>query len=146
MIYNGQETEEGEFPWHAAIYHTKGIDLTYICGASLISKYHLLTVAHCVTRPNSENSLPPETLVIYLGKFYLKQWSSPGIQDRHVKKIMVHPQYESQTFSNDIAVLTLKSPADITNFVRPVCLWDGEESLDRLVNKEGKQLFCFFII
>lgn len=137
LITHGQATQEGEFPWHAALYHARGIDLTYICGASLISRQHLLTVAHCVTRRKTQETLTPDNLVIYLGKYYLKRWSNPGIQDRHVSKIFVHQNYNSQSYSNDIAVLKLDSAVEITNFVRPVCLWEGKSDLDSVINKLG---------
>lgn len=67
LITHGQATKEGEFPWHAALYHTKGIDLAYICGASLVSKYHVITVAHCVTRRKTQQTLNPDNLLVYLG-------------------------------------------------------------------------------
>lgn len=60
--------QEGEFPWHAALYHSQGIDLSYVCGASLISLNHLLTVAHCVTKKKSQSVINPDNLVVYLGK------------------------------------------------------------------------------
>ncbi|KAJ8963550.1 hypothetical protein NQ314_005555 [Rhamnusium bicolor] len=125
------------FPWHAALYHARGIDLTYICGASLISRYHLITVAHCVTRRKSQTTLSPGSLVVYLGRFYLKTWSNPGIQDKHVGKIIVHPKYSAQTFSNDLAILKLTTPADITDYVRPICLWEEQISLEMVVGKQG---------
>lgn len=67
LITYGQPTLEGEFPWHAALYHAKGIDLAYICGASLISKSHVISVAHCVTKRRTNTPLHPDNLVVYLG-------------------------------------------------------------------------------
>uniref|UniRef100_A0A6P7G765 Limulus clotting factor C-like n=1 Tax=Diabrotica virgifera virgifera TaxID=50390 RepID=A0A6P7G765_DIAVI len=66
LITYGEPTGEGEFPWHAALYHARGIDLTYICGATLITRYHLITVAHCVTRLKTQNALSPSSLMVYL--------------------------------------------------------------------------------
>ncbi|CAG9770447.1 unnamed protein product [Ceutorhynchus assimilis] len=137
LITHGQATQEGEFPWHSAIYHSQGIDLTYICGASLISTKHLITVAHCVTRKKSQMPINADNLVIYLGKFYLQVWRSPGIQDKRVDKIMVHSKYNPQSFSNDIAILKLTEPAEITSYVRPVCLWEGQSNLEFVVNQMG---------
>ncbi|XP_030754650.1 prostasin-like [Sitophilus oryzae] len=137
LITHGQETTEGEFPWHAAIYHSKGIDLTYICGASLISDYHLITVAHCVTKRKSQMALSPSNLVIYLGKYYLRVWSNPGIQYRKVESIIVHPKFNPMSFSNDIAVLKLSKRAEFTDYVRPICLWEGNNQLDRVVDHIG---------
>uniref|UniRef100_A0A182MGG2 Peptidase S1 domain-containing protein n=1 Tax=Anopheles culicifacies TaxID=139723 RepID=A0A182MGG2_9DIPT len=40
-----------------------------------------------------------------------------------VEKIIVHPQYERTTYANDIALVQLKSPADISQkHVQPICL------------------------
>lgn len=60
---------EGAFPWHAAIYLSKSTELNYICAANLISTKFLITVAHCVTKRNSEVVVRPEHLLIYLGEF-----------------------------------------------------------------------------
>ncbi|KAF7286607.1 chymotrypsin-C-like [Rhynchophorus ferrugineus] len=137
LITHGQETSEGEFPWHAAIYHSKGIDLTYICGASLISKLHLITVAHCVTHRKSPKPLSPSNLVIYLGKYYLRAWSNPGIQYRKVDDILVHPMFNPTSFSNDVALIKLSQAAKFTDFVRPICLWEGSNQLERVTNQIG---------
>ncbi|CAH1111806.1 unnamed protein product [Psylliodes chrysocephalus] len=137
LITYGQPTEEGQFPWHVALYHARGIDLTYICGGSLISSNHIITVAHCVTRRKTQSALSPSTLMVYLGKYYLKVWSNPGIQDRQIEKIIVHQRYNSHTFSNDIAILKLNQPADITDFVRPVCLWNELNHLESVIAKQG---------
>jgi len=137
LITHGQETREGEYPWHAALYHAKGIDLTYICGASLISKYHVLTVAHCVTRRKSREPLSPANLVVYLGKYYLKRFSSAGTQDRQVSDIFPYPQYDPQTYSHDIALVKFTEAADITDYVRPVCLWQESPDLSTVLKKLG---------
>ncbi|KRT86291.1 Trypsin, partial [Oryctes borbonicus] len=137
LITYGQKTKAGEFPWHAALYHVRGVGLNYICGGSLISKYHVITVAHCVSRSRSQNLLNPENLLVYLGKYYLKKWSNPGIQDHQVSRITRHPQYDSKTYSNDVAVLKLSHPAEFTDFVRPVCLWEGSKDFNQLVGKFG---------
>lgn len=155
LITHGQATREGEFPWHAALYHAKGIDLTYICGASLISRNYIITVAHCVTKRKSANPLDPDNLIVYFGKetyefcleavlmilagkYYLKKWSSPGIQDRYARNIIVHDDYNPQTYSNDIALVELTSKVDITDYVRPVCLWDEDTELNAIIDKAGK--------
>ena len=68
LITHGHATHEGQFPWHVALYHSRGIDLTYICGASLISTSHVLTVAHCVMRTRSQTPLNPDSLLVYFGE------------------------------------------------------------------------------
>lgn len=70
----------------------------------------------------------------------MKIWSNPGIQDRPVEKIIVHEKYNAQTFSYDLAIMKLIKPADITDFVRPVCLWEGTTTLETVVGKLGKSI------
>ncbi|KAL3271704.1 hypothetical protein HHI36_022176 [Cryptolaemus montrouzieri] len=137
LITHGDVTHEGEFPWHAAIYHSKGVNLVYICGASLITREYLLTAAHCVTKPRTEIPSKIGSMVIYLGKHYLKEWSTKGIQDRRVSKLIVHPEFESDTFKNDIAIIKLSEPIEVTNYVRPVCLWEDAIDLYQVVNQPG---------
>ncbi|KAK5638495.1 hypothetical protein RI129_012790 [Pyrocoelia pectoralis] len=137
LITYGTETKEGEFPWHAALYYAKDIDLSYICGASLITTLHTITVAHCVTRRRSVVALQPKNLVVYLGKYYLKRFATVGMQDRHVAEITPHPNYDPTSYSNDIAIVKLEIPVEVTDYVRPVCLWSEEIDLNSIVGKQG---------
>nr|CAD7199950.1 unnamed protein product [Timema douglasi] len=43
LITKGQKTSRGQWPWHTALYQSKGIDLSYICGGSLISSKAVIT-------------------------------------------------------------------------------------------------------
>jgi len=55
-----------------------------------------------------------------------------------VIRINVFPSYNSSNFLGDIAVLTLSSDAEFTNYVTPVCLWDEKsDNLDDVVGKDG---------
>lgn len=136
LISFAQDTTPGEWPWHAAIYRTKGIQLTYICGGTVISVNHILTAAHCVTKARSKTSVDPQGLLVYLGKYSLKTFGSET-QDRDVETIRIHPEFNSSTFYNDIAILKLSRSVEITDYVRPVCLWEGDTNLEYLINKEG---------
>ena len=40
---------------------------------------------------------------------------------------MIHPQYDSATARNDIALVQLNQTALINNFVSPICLPNGEQ-------------------
>ncbi|KAI4455097.1 modular serine protease [Holotrichia oblita] len=137
LIAHGQKTKAGEFPWHAALYHTRGEGLNYTCGGSLISRYHVLTAAHCVSKPISQKLLDADNLLVYLGKYYLKGWSNPGVQGHHVSKITRHPQYNSDKFANDIAVIRLSHRAEFSDYVRPICLWEGSKDIGQLMGKFG---------
>lgn len=43
LITSGQKTHHGQWPWHTALYKTEGINLTYLCGGSLVSKNKVIT-------------------------------------------------------------------------------------------------------
>ncbi|KAK5638497.1 hypothetical protein RI129_012792 [Pyrocoelia pectoralis] len=75
---------------------------------------------------------------LYLGKYYLTKFSNPGIQDHAVDEIKRHPQYNSYTYANDIALIKLAKRAQLTIFVRPVCLWPHSRDLDSIVGEHGE--------
>ncbi|XP_072382323.1 uncharacterized protein [Diabrotica undecimpunctata] len=136
FIAYGQDTTPGQWPWHAAVYHTKGITLMYICGASLISQTHVLIAAHCVTKPRAATPVEPESILVYFGKYNLRTFG-PETQDRDVSQIIIHPNFNSSMFFNDIAIIKLSRPVEITDYVRPVCLWEDDTNLESIVNKDG---------
>ncbi|CAG9861494.1 unnamed protein product [Phyllotreta striolata] len=136
LITNGQDTVPGEWPWHVAIYHTKGIQLVYICGASLISEKFVLTAAHCVSKPRSNHQVDASSILLYFGKYNLKTFG-PEVQDRDVSEIFIHPQFNYSLYFNDLALLKLSRPVEITDYVRPCCLWGEDTSLESVTDKEG---------
>lgn len=59
-----------------------------------------------------------------------------------VIRINVYPNYNSSNYLGDIAILTLSSDAEFTNYVTPVCLWDERsDNLNDIVDKEGTVRF-----
>lgn len=70
------------------------------------------------------------------GKHNLKKFGAE-IQDRDVAKIIVHHDYNHTVFHNDIALLKLARPAEITNHVRTVCLWSESTDLNGVLDKLG---------
>ncbi|XP_071056951.1 chymotrypsin-like elastase family member 2A isoform X2 [Onthophagus taurus] len=137
LIVYGQKTSIGQFPWHAALYHSRGVGLQYVCGGSLVSRYHVITAAHCVTSIRSAQALRPDNMLIYLGKYYLNRWGSPGVQNHEVAKIIRHPKYNGKMYQNDVAVLKMASAAEFTDYVRPVCLWEGDLNINSVVGNLG---------
>jgi len=46
---NGFQTNEGVWPWHAAIFdYNKFVTDTYICGGTVLTSNSVLTAAHCL--------------------------------------------------------------------------------------------------
>ncbi|CAF2518121.1 unnamed protein product [Rotaria sp. Silwood2] len=100
-IVGGEDAGASAWSWAVSI----SIDGDYLCGGSIISNSWIITAAHCV-----ENSLA-SSVTIYAGSN--NRWS--GIQNRTVSQIIIHPYYNSHTFTNDIALLKLTSPLNMSD-------------------------------
>lgn len=136
LITFGQSTIPGQWPWHVALYYSKGLELVYTCGGTLISENFVLTAAHCITRPRTNQAVNQRNILVYLGKYSLLSFG-PEVQDRKVDQIIIHPRYNATLFYNDLALLKLDRPAEITNYVRKCCLWEENDNLQNLIGKLG---------
>ncbi|ENN74731.1 hypothetical protein D910_11872 [Dendroctonus ponderosae] len=111
--------EFGEFPWMLGI-----LDGTvYKCGGSLIHPKVALTAAHCVTAPVK--------YTVRAGEWHWKHMDEPLLhQDRTVAFINIHPQFDSSSLRNDIALLVLKSPFKLTSHVGIICVPPPDLNVD----------------
>ena len=87
----------------------------YTCGATLISTNYILTAAHCIQRSIASD-------IILIAGVHYQEWYTDREQRRTVKEIHVHPQYNSVTFRNDIAILRVDRPFIFNKYVQPACL------------------------
>ncbi|MBN3296696.1 MASP1 protease, partial [Amia calva] len=62
-----------------------------------------------------------------LGKYRTKRKDDTE-QTFEAKNIILHPAYQSTTFEFDIALLELTKPANLNNYIIPVCLPDNSEA------------------
>lgn len=100
-IVGGQEADPGEWPWQVALVQ-KGEDPYFgqFCGGTLIAASWVLTAAHCV-----ENAIASELDVI-AGIHDLRN-PDPDYRRVAVSGITVHPDWDSDTYNNDLALLKL---------------------------------------
>ena len=76
-----------------------------LCGGSIISNSWVITAAHCVSRFRSSQ------VIVYAGSTL--RWT--GTQIRVVRNIIMHPNYNWITKVNDIALLQLQSPFEMSD-------------------------------
>ena len=127
-IIGGSGAGFSEAPWQVAL-----VDPAYkssyfqgqFCGGSLISMKWVLTAAHCVDDLTVKRvSVFTGTNVLPDGKSEISHFKKNlGASLNAVKKIVVHPDYNSDTLEFDFALLELRKPVpDRFNSIEPISI------------------------
>merc|ERR1719184_149565 len=111
-IVGGQEVDTNEWPWQVALLYGN----SQFCGGSLINDRYILTAAHCI------DSMTTNGLTIRLAEHDLSTNAETTSVTRTVSQIIEHSSYNSGTQENDIALLKLSSPVEMSATVLPVCM------------------------
>ncbi|XP_055238082.2 mannan-binding lectin serine protease 1 isoform X7 [Gorilla gorilla gorilla] len=149
-IFNGHPAQKGTTPWIAMLSHLNGQPF---CGGSLLGSSWIVTAAHCLHQsldledPTLHDSdlLSPSDFKIILGKHWRLR-SDENEQHLGVKHITLHPQYDPNTFKNDVALVELLESPVLNAFVMPICLPEGpqQEGAMVIVSGWGKQFLQRF--
>ncbi|XP_049939063.1 modular serine protease-like [Schistocerca serialis cubense] len=128
LIAGGEAVQHREFPWHVAIYKNVENIYKYICGGSLISLKYVLSSAICFWNNAKYVKYPEELFRVIAGKFHSSYTTKdPGQQERAVRAIDIPQSFlgSATAFRDDIAVLTVDFPFQLTEMISPVCVdWD----------------------
>jgi secreted trypsin-like serine protease len=122
-IIGGTESPKNAWPWMAGILHASEPSNYYaqFCGASIIDKKWVITSAHCIKEKNNPE-FAPKDLEVLVGAYNLK--SNDGTRIK-VKRIILHPSYNPETYSYDVALIELETETDI----EPVPLYEENDDL-----------------
>jgi hypothetical protein len=131
----GETTKPGEFPWQAMLCNRNG---SVFCGAVMISKCCILTAAHCVIGADAARQFDTsrsKSLTVCLGRrsgdcrtgIYKnkKEKEEERIQCFQAHRILVHQEYNANTYEHDIAMILPKTSKCLkcrAASVRPICL------------------------
>ncbi|XP_075339020.1 vitamin K-dependent protein C [Odontesthes bonariensis] len=123
-MVGGEVGKKGESPWQALLLNARGL---FHCGGVLISESWVLTAAHCLKNNRK--------FKVRLGDY--ERLKTEGTEvTLSVAKAIEHPDYNSRTVDNDIALLRLQTPAPFSNHIVPVCL-PGREMAERVLHVNG---------
>ncbi|XP_038178211.1 serine protease 44-like [Arvicola amphibius] len=107
-IVAGQPAAQRKWPWQVSL-KVKG---RHICGGSLISKWWVMTAAHCV--------FGHLDYVVAMGE--VDRWSSQAV-NIPVQDIIVHQDFSVMgPIVHDIALALLAFPVNYSASIQPVCL------------------------
>ncbi|KAK7020157.1 CLIP domain-containing serine protease [Halocaridina rubra] len=113
------DTQFGEFPWQAVIFHT---NYTFKCGGSLIAKDWVITGAHCV------HGSRPTQLRIRLGEWKVDKEDEPlSHKDFDIDEIKIHPNFNPDNLHNDIALIKLKTSVTFQYHINTLCLPESNQ-------------------
>ncbi|XP_053160406.1 coagulation factor VII [Hemicordylus capensis] len=111
-IVGGYSCPPGECPWQALMIE----GAKEKCGGVLLAPSWVATAAHCLIHARHR------VLTIKLGE-YSRDHEDEGEQERKVAEIILHEKYIPKTrIDNDIALLRLETPVNLTDYVVPICL------------------------
>jgi len=162
---NLNEVLQGEFPHMCTMFtEHKGFNV-FIGGASLISANQVLTLATAVHQMRNftlEEAMKAEEtnkqeceeshdiqkeIFVSCGDIDLQNNNDPEKQTSRVSKILVHPEYNPRSLTNDLAVLVLETPFKFTANVGRVCLPGPRDAVQEdvkcVASGHGRDTFKF---
>ncbi|XP_029713125.1 transmembrane protease serine 2-like isoform X2 [Aedes albopictus] len=131
---NDGESQYGEFPWMVALMTETSGELKYFCGGSLIHPAVVLTSAECLRKYRRT----PSVVTVRAGEWDMGSELEPiPYQERQVKQITCHKQFQPNTLLNNVALAFLEDGFNLGPTVNTICLPPQNFSVDNRVTGMG---------
>lgn len=120
-VVNGQSATAGMFPFAVALidadrFEREGVYEAQFCGGSLTTPTTVVTAAHCLVDEKTGRQDEASSILVAFGG-NLKT-GDPRIV--LVSSVAVHPGYDAEKVTNDVAVLTLSEPVTDIPIIMPL--------------------------
>ncbi|XP_048850273.1 coagulation factor XI-like isoform X2 [Brienomyrus brachyistius] len=119
-VLGGRDAAPGAWPWQVSLQLKHRSGNSHICGGSSLSPRWIITAAHCLESTNASDYR------ISAGVVKL----SEAAQSHAVESMMKHPDFNEDTFENDVALVRLKTPLKYTALQGSICLPDKEKEAE----------------
>jgi len=118
MIVGGDAATPGAWPWQIGVRknYLIGQGGYHMCGGTLIDNQWIVSAAHCFYRWKRLSDYS-----ITLGSHDRDVTDSTQV-DSKLGGIWVHEDYNSKTLDNDIALLKLENPIQLTDYINTACV------------------------
>jgi secreted trypsin-like serine protease len=115
-IFGNETAEPNTWDWAVSLRSSNH----HFCAGSILNEWYIITAAHCIARIYILS-----TITICAGTNHL----SACPQRRSIQNVVNHPAYNSKTYENDIAVIRVDSPFNITDTsIARICLPNATHS------------------
>ncbi|KAI4467778.1 tryptase-related [Holotrichia oblita] len=127
-IINGLNATLGQFPFMALLGYTRNVFqvnlVQFVCGGTIITEEYILTAAHCfgvtltfvrlgeLDTRNNTDCVDVDGIV---------ECGEPFI-DIYIENKIIHSDFNSDNFKNDIALIKVAKKIKFTDYVQPICL------------------------
>lgn len=129
-LFGGNKTRLYEMPWMVLLAYDSPRGTKLSCGGTLINEWYVLTAAHCVSVQTERLKLKGVVVGEYdvskdpdCERIEDQQFCAPNVRNVSVETVISHKGYNTQNYSDDIALLRLSEPADFDQAtMKPICL------------------------
>lgn len=118
VVNGGTVASPEAAPWVVRI----SVGSAFGCSGSLIDSTRVLTAAHCIFGSDGKLTAAGAYTIVAGINSTAGDADTSGRQERKVSSVRAHPRYLRDIIVNDVAVLTLSAPFDVTARVRPIDL------------------------